>query len=289
MIAKIVQPALAFLLKDFYEALRSRRVLVVFVFVGILLVGASASIAVAMAAVSENSRPNPFEAWFKSADGVLVGAAFGLTPFLLPFAPILATRRLLQADRDRGIFRLSLTKPVPSWGVAAGKFAGLYGTLATYTALLSLAIVVTIQGVSGASLNGSFVSRFIVGNVLLVGLYLLLTLLVGTLSPPEFVSPIVILAWLGFNAIRSTGFVITARLVTILGADEAATFQPTFADIASFTGLYQGLLAGSVPADLGFIVAPNSGVIDAIPWALLAWFVGLFILYALTLARIPNR
>lgn len=289
MLAGIVQPALAFAVKDFVEAIRSRRVLVVFTLIGIALVVASVALSISMASVSEASPPVPLEVWFIDGNGVLVGVAFGLTPFFLPFAPILSTRRLLQADRDRGIFLLSLTKPVPPWGVALGKFAGIYGALAAYTALLSGAVAVTVLTASGTPLDGALVSMFIAGNVLLVGLYLLLTLLVGTLSPPEFVSPLVALAWLGFNALQSTAFVITARLATIVGADEPLTFLPSFTDVVAFTGLYQGLLSRAVPADLGFVVATDSAVADAIPWAIIAWFVGLFIVYALTIRRIPNR
>src|SRR5688572_23357466 len=174
MLARTVQPALAFVMKDFFEGIRSRRVLVVFIFVGSLLVVASIATAIATPtrSLSKVSPAEPVEVWIIDANGILVGIAFGLTPFLLPFAPILATRRLLEADRDRGILQLALTKPVPPWGVALGKFAGLYGALASYTALLSVIVVVAIQAFSGASVNGNFALLFVAGNVLLVGLYL---------------------------------------------------------------------------------------------------------------------
>jgi ABC-type transport system involved in multi-copper enzyme maturation permease subunit len=241
----------------------------------------------------EEGVPDPYEVWFKGPDGVLTGVAFGLVPVVLPFLPVLAASHILRRDKERGLFQLSLTKPIPPWGLALGKFVGLYGALAIPTVAISLGSVLTIQSVSGASLDTGFMSAYVTANILLVGLYLLLVLLVGSLLP-EFVSPLVVLAWVGFNLLRQTAYFIAARLGAILGADVATTFQVAWTDLATFTGLYQGILAPSVPASLDFVIATGSpGSLDlvtqAIPWAILAWFLALFVVYALVLRRIPRR
>lgn len=298
MLNDVLRPAMAFGAKDFLSALRSRRLLVLTVIVGTILVAGSGVLALAMVNTPTEGDedggevPDPFEVWFAGTDGVLTGIAFGITPVVLPFLPILMASRNLQRDRERGVFEVSMTQPVPSWGPALGKFAGLYGALTIPTVAISLGCVLAIQLIAAAPVDVGFAVAYVSGSVLLVGLYLVLTLMVGTLLAPEFVAPLVVLGWVGFHLLRQTGAFITARLMTIVGADQATTFQVQWTDLATFTGLHQGFLGPSVPAGLEFVMAPGAGgsvVTQAIPWAILAWLVSLFVLYALLLRRTPNR
>ena len=298
MLEKVVQPAIAFAVKDFFEAIRSPRLIAVSILLGVVLVGGSAALAVAMANTpapdsGQGGVPDPFEVWHNGASGVLTGIAFGLTPVLLPFLPILAASRTLQRDKSQGILQMSLAKPVPPWGLALGKFAGLYGALAIPTVAISAGVALAIQAAAGASVDGGLFTAYAIVNVLLVGLYLVLTLLVGTLLRTEFVAPVAVLIWIGFSAIRQTAILITSRLATILGGKQAATFQVAWTDLATFTGLYQGLLAPSVPVHLGFVIGPGSadglGPAQAVPWVVLAWLVVMYAVYALSLQRVPSR
>lgn len=299
MVSRIVQPALAFVRKDFFDALRSRRLLAVSIVLGALLVGTSAVLAYQMVSLpdldgEDPGIPDPVEVWHRSGDGVLAGVAFGLVPLLLPFLPIAVAGRSMQKEKKRGIFQLSLVKPVPSWGPALGKTAGLYGALAIPTAAISLACGLAIQAVSGNALDAGLLTSFTLGNLLLLALYLLLTLVVGALLAAENVFPVVFLVWLGFNLIRSTGFFIGFRLATILGADAATTFQMAWSDLATFTGLYQAYLSPAVPAGLAFVVPPPAGgslslAHTLVPWASLIWVGATFALYAMFLRRIPGR
>ena len=297
MLRTILQPAIAFARKDFFEVLRSPRLITLSIVLGVLLVGSSAALAVVMvnAAKPPNpGAPNPFEVWFQDSSGVLTGIAFGLTPVFLPFLPILAATQVLRKDRERGIFQLFLSKPIPPWGPALGKLAGLYGALAVPTVAISLGVAAAIGVVAGSPVDGGLLAAYVAGNIVLVGLYLLITLLVGSLLQAQIAEPLVVLVWIGFNLLRGTGYLVTARLAALLGADSATTFQVGWTDLATFTGLYQAFLALSVPPSLGFVVSPvPGGGLDfaayAVPWGLFAWFIGLYVVYALSLVRKPSR
>ncbi len=296
MLERVLQPAIAFAVKDFLENLRSGRLIVVSVLVGAILIGVSAALAASLPALDgvEGEVPAPLEVWHKGPDGVSAGVAFGLGPVILPFLSILTASRLLQRERDRGIFQLSLANPVPPWGPALGRFVGAYGALAIPVVAISIGVSLAIQMVTGTPLELGFLAAYIGGNVLLVGLYLILTLLVGTLVLVEFVTPLVTLIWFGFNMLRQTAYILLARLSTILGGDEAVLFQVSWVDLVTFTGLYQGFLASWVPPSLGFVALPSLGdplalAAQAIPWGILVWFVALFAIYAITLHRPPAQ
>lgn len=296
MLERVLQPAIAFGVKELLENLRSHRLIVMSVVVGAILIGGSAVLAANTPAADagEDEIPIPLEVWHKGPDGVLTGVAFGIGPVVLPFLSIMTANRLLQKEKDRGIYEQSLTNPIPPWGPALGRFAGSYLALAIPVVAISGGVALTIQLVTGTSVEVGLLAAFIGGNVLLVGIYLILTLLVGTLVLPEFVAPLVVLIWFGFNLLRQTAYIIVARMATILGAEEAVVFHVSWVDLVSFTGLYQGFLAPYVPSGLVFVVVPSPGdplslAVQAIPWALLAWFGALFIFYALTLRRPQAR
>lgn len=293
MLDSILQPAIAYARKDFLEAVRDLRLIVVSIILGAILIGTTAALTSLMVSTptpgsGAQNVPDPFDVWLNGASGVLTGIAFGVSPVVLPFLPMLAASRGLARDRGRGIYQLSLAKPVPPWGPALGKFVGLYAALAIPTVAISGGVVFAISAVAGAFPSGGLLGTFVGANVILVGLYLLLTLCIGAFLPQELIGPLALLVWVGFNALRQTGFYITARLVTILGADQAATFQSAWTDLGTFTGLYQGLLAPAVPGELGFVVG-TFDVVPVVPWAILVWFVGVYFAYAMLLWRMPTR
>lgn len=295
MFEEIVQPAVAFAWKGFRDALLSRRLLAISIVLGALLMGTTAALAAVTAGTppaGTPGAPDPYEVWFGGASGVLVTVAFGLTPFYMPFLSILAASRILQVNQKRGISELSMTKPIPPWGPALGTFAGLFAAIAIPTVAISLGSGLAINLAAGTSADNGFLAAYVGASILLVGLYLLLTLLVGAFTRPEFVAPLMALIWVGFNVVRNTGYYMTARLATVLGAETATTFQAGWADLVTFTGLYHGVLAPAVPQGLAFVITTSPGSLDptqAAPWAILAWFVGLFLLYALALRRVPTR
>lgn len=293
MFDSILQPAIACARKDFLEAIRDRRLIAVSIILGVILIGTSAAVASFMVSTptpgsGAGNVPDPFDVWLNGTSGVLTGVAFGVTAVVLPFLPMLAASRGLERDRARGIYQLSLAKPIPPWGPALGKFVGLYAALAIPAVAISGGVVFAIYGVAGAFPSGGLLGVFVGANVILVGLYLLLTLCVGAFLPQELVGPLALLVWVGFNVLEQTGFYITARFMTILGADQAVTFQSTWTDLATFTGLYHGLLAPAVPGDLGFVVG-TFAVAQVVPWAILVWFVGVYFAYAILLWRMPSR
>ncbi len=301
MLERIFGPMTAFALKDFSKALLSRRVLAISVLLGIIIIGTAVVLAQfflslpAPADPPPEGIPNPLEVWHTGGDGILMSLGFGLIPLLLPALAVTIANASTARDRAARISELTLSKPVPPWGAALGKFIGLIGAVAIPTIALSLGSIVAIQGTLGTTLDSNLVATFIIANLLLVALYVALTLVLDTLFAPRTVGILMLLIWVGFNLLRLTPFILTARLATILGADEALTFTVMFSDLATFSGLYQGFLALAVPASLGFILPPDPSLIlaqfaaVAMPWASIAWLVGLTILLAWLRRRVPNR
>jgi hypothetical protein len=300
MFGRIFAPMTAFAIRDFLRALLSRRLLVLSVLLGIIIIGTGVLLAqfflsIPPPADPPEGIPNPLEVWHTGGDGILIALGFGLIPLLLPALAVTVANASTAKDSTGRVSELALSKPVPPWGPALGKFIGLIGAVAVPTIAISLGSAVAIQGVLGTSLNSNLVATFVVVGVLLAALYVALTLALGALFAARTVGLLMILIWFGFNVIRLTAFLLTFRLTTILGGDVALTFTAMFSDFGSFTGLYQGFLALAVPGNLGFIVAPDPGAaLDqfaavAMPWASLAWFAGLILLVAWMRQRLPDR
>jgi hypothetical protein len=301
MFGRVFAPMTAFAIRDFLQALLSRRLLVLSVILGFIIIGTGAALAQSFLGIPPPADPppegipNPLEVWHTGGDGILIALGFGLIPLLLPALAVAVANASTAKDSTGRVAELALSKPVPPWGSALGKFIGLIGAVAVPTIVISLGSAVAIQGVLGTSLNSNLVATFVVASVLLAALYVALSLALGALFAARRVGFLMILIWLGFNVIRLTAFLLTFRLTTILGTTEALTFTAMFSDFGSFTGLYQGFLALSVPGNLGFIVPPDPGsALDqfaavAMPWASLAWFAGLILLVAWIRRRPPNR
>lgn len=301
MLKRIFAPVTAFAIRDFLRALLGRRTLTLSVVLGIILIGTGVALAQLFLAIPPPADPppegipNPLEVWHKGGDGILTAIGYGLIPLILPALAVSIASASTAKDRAGRVSEVALSKPVPPWGPALGKFIGLVGAAAVPTVALSLGSAVAIQGILGTSLNSNLVTTFVVANVLLAALYIALTLILSTLFSPRTVPVLMVLIWLGFNVLRQAAFILSLRLATILSADEALTFTATVSDLGSFTGLYQGLLAFAVPAGLGFIVPPDPSMTleqfaaVAIPWASLAWLGGLILLFTWLRLRVPNQ
>lgn len=300
MLERIFAPVTAFAIRDFLLALLSRRTLTLSVVLGVLFIGTGVALAQVFLGIPPPADPpegipNPLEVWHKGGDGILTAIGYGLIPLILPALAVSIASASTTKDRAGRVSEVALAKPVPPWGPALGKFIGLIGAVAIPVVALSVGSAVAIQGTLGTSLNSDLVTNFVAANVLVAALYIALTLVLAALFSPRTVTFLMVLIWLGFNLLRQTAFILALRLATILGGDQALTFTAMISDLGSFTGLYQGLLAFAVPAGLGFIVPPDPSMTfgqfaaGAIPWASLAWLVGLILLFAWLRRRLPNQ
>ena len=248
------------------------------------LVGQSAQ----QAAVS-GLDPATLQLWQRGSDGALTALAFFM-PVILPLVPVVLARENLESDASAGLLALALSKPAPNQFMAGGKVAGLLAALAVPLIPLSLAAAFLIQAVVGEPVDPLLVAAFIGGNLILAALYLLLGLVFGTLLGPGFVGPLSALVWVGSNLLRTTAFVLLGVLIGAISVDTPLTFEYAWFDILSFTGLYQGIMAAFVPANLMFVIWPIDPLLpQVVVWANAVWISGLLLLFAVLLARIPER
>ncbi len=281
---------MAFFLKDLKASVFSPRMALAIAFLAAAtlflawLVGQSAQ----QAAVS-GLDPATLQLWQRGSDGALTALAF-LMPVILPLVPVVLARENLESDASAGLLALALSKPAPNQFMAGGKVAGLLAALAVPLIPLSLAAAFLIQAMVGEPVDPLLVAAFIGGNLILAALYLLLGLVFGTLLGPGFVGPLSALVWVGSNLQRTTAFVLLGVLIGAISVDTPLTFEYAWFDILSFTGLYQGIMAAFVPANLMFVIWPvDSLVPQVVVWANAVWIGGLLLLFAVLLARVPER
>ncbi len=281
---------MGFFLKDLKASVFSPRMALAIAFLAgamlflAWLVGQSAQ-----AAAASGLDPATLQLWQRGANGALSALAFFM-PIILPLVPVVLARENLESDASAGLLALALSKPAPNQFMAGGKVAGLLAALAVPLIPLSLAAAFLIQAVVGEPVDPLLVAAFVGGTLVLAALYLLLGLVFGTLFGPGFVGPLSALVWLGSNLLRTTSFVLLGVLIGAFIVDTPLTFEYTWFDIFSFTGLYQGIIAAFVPADLMFVTWPVDSLLpQAVVWASAAWIGGLLLLFAVLLARVPKR
>ncbi len=286
-------------MRDLWDSLRSRRLLIVSIILGIIFVLITAlltlNIPEPVDGEDDEGVPSPLEVWHKGGEGVLTGVAFSFFPILLPFLPATMVNSNIAGARTGGVYELSHSKPVYPWAIYLGKGLGIMGAVAVPTIALSLATVLTIQIVAESALDSGLVTGFVLVNLFIVGLYLLLTLTLTTIFSRGNVGVLTALLWLAFNIISPLAFLTFGRLATFLGGADAVVFTISGPELASFTGLYHGLLSGFVPQGLGFAIPPDPAdslaafAATALPWVSAAWIVALAIVTALLLRRVPSR
>ncbi len=290
MFARASRPLVGFFLKDLQASVFSTRMAVAFAF----LAAATLFLAwflgqAALQAAASEADPATLQLWQRGADGALSTLAFFM-PVILPLVPLVLARENLESDAAAGLLPLALSKPAPNQFMAGGKVAGLLAALAVPLIPLSLAAAFLIQAVVGEAVDPLLVAAFVGGNLVLAALYLLLGLVFGTILGPGFVGPLSALVWLGSNLLRTTAFVLLGALIGAIRLEGILTFEYAWFDVVSFTGLFQGIMAAFVPAHLMFVIWPADPLLpQVVVWANAAWIVGLLVLFAVLLAKVPKR
>ncbi len=282
---------MGFFLKDLKASVFSPRMALAIAFLAAAtlflawLVGQSAQ-----EAAASGLDPATLQLWQRGSDGALSALAFFM-PVILPVVPVVLARENLESDESAGLLGLALSKPAPNQFMAGGKVGGLLAALAVPLIPLSLAAAFLIQAIVGEPVDPLLVAAFIGGNLILAALYLLLGLVFGTLLSPRLVGPVSALVWLGSNLLRPTAFVLLGLLIgAISRVDTPLTFAYALLDLFSFTGLYQGIMAAFVPANLMFVIWPVDSLVPrVVVWANAVWIGGLLLLFAVLLARVPER
>ncbi len=293
MFARVVNPLVAVAVRDLRVVLTSRRVLIATVIVGFFTLlaawGFAQSAAAALEAESEGQ-----VLWEKGADGALAALLFVVVPIIQPLLPVTMAHDALERDRSTGLLDVYLTQPSPKPSLAVGKALGVVGGVAAIVIPLNLAGALLIQGIVGGEAAFGFFAAFVAYGLVLAALYVLLTLWLGRLVTPAIGAALAFAAWAGFNALRPTAALLLGQMIGLLPTEDAPVFTPTGGDLASFTGLYEMLVAGSLPGALGFVVWPEAGspwvwVPAAAPWVTLVWGAALVVLFALRQGSVPRR
>ncbi len=286
--SRIAHPLIANFWRDFSQTIRSPRLVGVSILFGFVIVGASYGFGVITLNPEEGA-----QIWQKGSDGALVLVAYTLVPIFLPIVPVVIGGRNLLRDWSTGFLPLSISKPVPKWGMAVGKFIGVFAAIALPLMALGIVSGLTVHWVSGFPLDMSLLLAYLVAIVALAALYLGLVLVLGMVVTPQITVYVALLAWAAFNIISPTAFVILGQFTAVI-RDGEMVFQYAWADIASFSGLYHGLLAWFVPEGLDFIRFPEGvsggGLLPTIMlWAVIPWVAGLLVVFSILLARIPMK
>lgn len=290
-LARTFNPIGAVALKDLRTVLTSRRILIASVVAGFVLLLAAWGFAQTAGGAPEGGDG---VLWERGADGALAALLFAVVPIVLPLLPVVVAYDTLTRDRDTGMLDLYLTQPSPKPSIAAGKVLGTLGGLAAIVVPLNLAGTLLIRGIVGGAFEPGLQVAFVGFGLLLAFLYLLLTLGLGSATTPSTGAALAFLAWAGFNALRPTAALLFGQMIGLLPVEEAVVFTPTGADLVSFTGLYEILLAGFLPTGLGIVMGPEPGspwawTPAAAPWVALLWLVLLGFLFALRMGHVPRR
>lgn len=293
MLARLTNPVVAVALMDVRTILTSRRVLIASALVGFIILLTSWGFSQSALEAAEDGA-GVQALWDKGADGALASLLFAIVPLILPLLPVTVAYDTLERDRATGLLDLYLTQPSPKPSIAAGKVLGATGAVAVITVPLNLAGALMIQGIVGGSFDPVFQVAFVGFGMVLAVLYLLLALWLGSLATPRTGVALAFLAWAGFNALRPTATLLFGQMIGILPIEETVAFAPTGTDLASFTGLYETLVAAFLPAGLGFVVWPEPGspwawTPAAAPWITMAWVVVLLVLFALRMGHVPRH
>lgn len=290
MFARAIRPLVGFFLKDLKATVFSPRMASAVAFVAtVTLLLAWFLGQTAQAALASGVDPATFNVWQRGADGALTTLAFFM-PVLLPLVPVVLARQNLESDATAGLLPLALSKPAPKQFMAGGKVAGLLAAMAVPLIPLTLAAAFLIQAVVGQPVNPVLVAAFVGANLVLVTLYLLLGLVIGRLLTPGYVGLLAGLVWVGANLLQPTGFTLLGVLIGAIRIEGIIAFEYAWTDIGTFTGLNQGLMAAFVPAQLMFVIWPADVLLPQIVvWANAAWIAGLLLLFAVLLAKVPDR
>lgn len=279
--------------KDFLETVRSRRMVALSIVLGIAFLGSAWYLGQGAGRVGEPDGGAP-PVWQQGADGALTALAFALIPLVLPVLPVSLVASSLKRDLSRGHFSLLTSKPVHVVGVVLGKAIGLLVPVVLLLVPLAFGSALLIQVFATSSVSLALVGGLVVASLAMAALYLVLALLVGSWLGPRNIAIVLLLVWIGFNLVTPTGFLLAAEIVGFRPPSGLPFFELTFIDTLTFTGLYNGLLASFVPAELGFVgwPDPSSPFGSVAPLILqsaaLAWIAFLLAFTSVSSGRLPR-
>lgn len=277
--------------KDFYAVFTRRRFLVVSAIVVVLL--ALMATGLGYAALGSRGITNPLTLWHRDAEGAVAGFAFAFIPLIVPFVAIEVAYDSRRRNASSGFLETAVTRPVPRWSLAFGKFLGMFLATAIPVLIGTLAGIAVIEALLFATVPSGLIGGVLVGALLVLALYLSLVLVFTLVLPPGATRWLAVVLWVVFNLVRSSAFFVAGQYLLIVQIRGPQTFETGWADWISFTGMYQGFLAPIVPDFLSFVLRPDitnlSGSLAylSVPAAGLIWLLALLILYAALLHRYP--
>ncbi len=274
-------------LESLRQTALNRRFLVASILTGVVIILAAWTLATtALEAAQSESPPSPPAIWQQGAEGALVSLAYWVVPLVFPFLPLAIAYDTLKRDRTTGYLETAMSRPVSKWGIAVGKVLGIFTVIAVPVVALTLTSALIIESVVGEPISTTLVIGLLGSTLTLVATFLGLILLLGTRLTPSTVSSLTFIAWIAFNAISPAPFILAGQFFAIISFGESLTFQLALTDLASVTGVYQGLLSAFVPEALAFAI-PSSVPYWGVAVAGSAWLVVILVLYVLFLSRYP--
>ncbi len=248
----------AIALKDLWDTIRRPKMVVSAVLVGLaVMLSAWVFAHSALSAIESETPPNPTLLWHNGAEGALLALAFGVVPLVLPLTPIVNANDGLQRDRQSGFLEMAMSSRMPRWTVALAKYVGTFLALAISIVVMGLGSVLLIQNIVSSTVEPGLVLAFIGSMLLLTLLYMTLALLLANILSPGIVLGLGILAWIAFNAITPSAFNIAGQFFLVVPIRGPQLFQAAWIHLATFTGVYQGLMTPFVTGSFEFIVRPD--------------------------------
>lgn len=271
--------------------LLNRKALVISVVTGIILL----VIAFRLSVVPPpgGGEETPLALWDRGAEGAVAAFAFAFVPLVVPVIAIALSYDARRVQQSSGFLETAMSRRSPHWAVALGRFLGLFVAIALPVLVITASGIGIIASRSAVPPSSTFIAAILLGALLLAALYVATVLVLTTIVTPGAAAWLMTGLWFAFNLVRQTPFVISGQLLLILQVREVQQFRTGFADLASFSGMYEGFLAHFTPASLNFVVRPtiedltatlaHSTVAAAGPVVLL----GLVIVYLAMASRYP--
>ena len=232
--------------------------------------------------------PNPFA---EGPDGILAFSGITFLPLILPLMAMVLAYGAITRERAEGSLDLLLSKPVSRIGVGLGKLTGVFGSMALPVVAVLLVAAALIWLTTGTPPTGTFLASFVGVALFLLLVYTLLFLAVSanvrSLGTALLVS---ILLFLLFAFFWGPVSFLVPSLFAPPGSVRWFEISVVLS-LASPTGVYQQLLALSLPALLGGFFGPFGGIPQEVPlwWTASAAAIWIAVPLALFLWAMKHR
>ncbi|MGQ0797570.1 MAG: hypothetical protein ACT4OI_06900 [Methanobacteriota archaeon] len=253
----------------------------------------SVLLAYALGGSATGGAPATFPLWRLGPDGALLALAYGFAPLLLPAIPLGLAYDVARRDLRSGYPETLLTRPVPRWSAVLGRVAGLVAACSVLILIVDTASVAALSGAAGASASTGLSAAFVGATLVLGALYLIAGLVLLVVLTPSQFAWLALPLWAYHHAVRPLSLVISGQFLQILPIPGPVVFAAAWSDLASFTGLYMGLLAPATPPGAGLAILPTvfdfsgSVAFTAVSLAGLPLIGFLVILYLAVVSRMP--